>query len=76
MEEVKEVKAKKNSRPQASARLTAGQWIAVTDAQAIAKMNHVQFVRYALKLACEQQGIEFPADMPKAGTYERNKVSE
>lgn len=75
MEKVKEVK--KKSLPQVSARLTNKQWNAFDIALTESLMSHVEFVRYAIMLACKEQGVEFPLDdMPRAGTYERNKVSE
>lgn len=74
MEKVTEVK-QGESRKQVGMRTTSDQWGAFEKALIASGMSHVEFVRYAFTLACEQYGVEFPQNMPKVGKYERNKVS-
>jgi hypothetical protein len=56
-----------STHPQINARLTAAQLAAVAEAAERADTSVALFVRWALAVACADQGVEFPDDMPGHG---------
>lgn len=56
---------------QINARVTDDQLAAIREAARRADAELATFIRWALAIACAEQGVEFPDDLARRGEYPR-----
>ena len=56
-----------------TATVTKEEYAASKEAAALSGIGLAEFIRQAVKVACESQGIEYPDNLIRSGKYKREK---